>query len=371
MAAQRAATAESTDSAAPIQVDGQAHHGLTGYEHAQATAGNAEAWYHPGARAQAGRLSAKEPKPRLSRGGRWLVWGLRAVVWAALLLIGYRGVASIVTGFIRPAAPAGVSTASRNPGLTAGPDLTVTPGSFPVGLAQAYALAFTRAYLNLNPATAAQRAAVLTGFLPPGTDPQAGYNGLGIQTVDSVQVAGVTVLSAHSGIITVLASVNGRLEELAVPVYSARGGLVVPALPALLAAPTRIAPPVAATAADGAPPAGLGRFLPAFLRAFASGGQHLRAFLAPGTRVQGLGGIVGYGGVVSVTAPASSAAARVVLVTVRWRIVAPPARFSKVRPSGSSPGGFSMTYAVTVVRSGGGWRVRSVGGAAIPAGPGS
>jgi hypothetical protein len=296
---------------------------------------------------------------------------LRAVVWAVLLLIGYRGVASIVTGFIHPAAPARASTASRGPGLAAGPAPTVTERGFPVGLAQAYALAFARAYLSLNPATATQRAESLAGFLPPGTDPQAGYNGLGNQSVDSVQVAGVTVLSAHRGIVTVLASLNGRLEELAVPIYSARGGLVVSALPALLAAPPRIAPPVASAGAGGTAPAGLSRFLPAFFKAFAYGGPHLRALLAPGADVHGLGGVVGYGGLVSVSAPASSAAARVVFITVRWRIVSPPARFSKVRSSASSPGEFGMTYAVTVVRSGGGWRVRSVGAAAAPAGPAS
>ena len=31
-------------------------------------------------------------------GGRWLVWVFRVVVWAVLLLIGYRGVTAIMTG---------------------------------------------------------------------------------------------------------------------------------------------------------------------------------------------------------------------------------------------------------------------------------
>ena len=301
-----------------------------------------------------------------------MVWGLRAVVWAVLLLVGYRGVTSIVTSFTVPARQAAGSAASRNPGIPAGMPATLAVRGFPVGSAQAYALAFARAYLSLNPATSARRAAVLANFLPPGTDPQAGYNGLGIQTVDSVQVAGVTVLSAHRGIITLLASVNGRLEELAVPVYSARGGLVVSALPALLAAPPRIVPPTAPATTGAAPPAGLGRFLRGFFSAFAVGGQRLQGFLAQGARIQGLGGVVGYGGVVRVTAPASSAPARVVLVTVRWRIVPPsPARFSKVGWPARSSGEFGMTYAVTVIRSARGWSVRSVGGAAAPAGPGS
>src|SRR5579859_8077931 len=36
---------------------------------------------------------------RRGAGGRWLVWVLRAVVWVVLLLIGYRGIAAIVTSY--------------------------------------------------------------------------------------------------------------------------------------------------------------------------------------------------------------------------------------------------------------------------------
>src|SRR5215467_2311878 len=35
-------------------------------------------------------------------GGRWLVWVFRVVLWAVLLLIGYRGVAAIVMGYPGP-----------------------------------------------------------------------------------------------------------------------------------------------------------------------------------------------------------------------------------------------------------------------------
>ena len=31
-------------------------------------------------------------------GGRWMVWAFRAVVWAVLLIVGYRGVTGIVAG---------------------------------------------------------------------------------------------------------------------------------------------------------------------------------------------------------------------------------------------------------------------------------
>ena len=42
--------------------------------------------------------------PGAAPGGRWLVWLFRGVAWAVLLLIGYRGVAAIVTGETQSAA---------------------------------------------------------------------------------------------------------------------------------------------------------------------------------------------------------------------------------------------------------------------------
>src|SRR5216683_3253657 len=89
-------------------------------------------------------------------GGRWLVWTFRAVLWAVLLIIVYRGVTAIVTGETQRSAAtgAGVST---------------SPASrFPVTLANAYALQFGEVYLNFSPNTAGQRAAQLAGFLPTG-----------------------------------------------------------------------------------------------------------------------------------------------------------------------------------------------------------
>src|SRR6202023_82565 len=100
-------------------------------------------------------------------GGRWLVWAFRAVLWAALLVIVYRGVTAIVTGETQRSAAtgAGVSTSPAS--------------GFPVTLADAYALQFGEVYLNFSPNTAGQRAAQLAGFLPTGADSQLGWNGTG------------------------------------------------------------------------------------------------------------------------------------------------------------------------------------------------
>ena len=109
-------------------------------------------------------------------GGRWLVWTFRVVVWAVLLIIGYRGVMAIVLNETPP---------SHTPPAPA----TSTPG-FPVQEASAYAMQFGQVYLNASPATAGQRARELAPFLPPGTpDQQLGWNGGGSLNLQSEQVA--------------------------------------------------------------------------------------------------------------------------------------------------------------------------------------
>ena len=89
-------------------------------------------------------------------GGRWLLWPLRVVLWAILLIIAYRGVTAIV--FHQASAP----QAGR-----AGPGDS-TAGSFPVTLAEAYATEFGQVYLNFSPATQGQREQELAAFVPPG-----------------------------------------------------------------------------------------------------------------------------------------------------------------------------------------------------------
>src|SRR5215471_19767671 len=102
--------------------------------------------YDPGAGTQ---QAGNGKRPRSGSGwrgagGRWLVWTFRVVVWAVLLIIGYRGVMAIVLNETPPShtPPAHVAQAS----------------GFPVQLASAYALQFGAVYLSASPATASQRA---------------------------------------------------------------------------------------------------------------------------------------------------------------------------------------------------------------------
>jgi hypothetical protein len=293
--------------------------------------------------------------PRRGSGGRWLVWGLRIVVWAILLLIGYRGVAAIVTG------PGG----SGDRAIPVGQPIS----RFPVALAQAYTLAFGEAYLNFSPAKAATRASELAAFLPPGADPQLGWDGAGTQSLQFEQVAGVTVQDARHAVVTLLARVNGHLLELGVPIYSDGQGLVVSGQPALLPPPARVTPPAPPSfSTDPATETTLSRQLPAFFRAFASGDKlTLGRFLIAGAQVPGLDGAVTFSSIQQISVPASGGATRHIQVAVVWRLATPPAVGGG--PSvGSSPAQIQMTYAMTVIQRNGTWYVRSIGASAVLAG---
>jgi Conjugative transposon protein TcpC len=326
-----------------------------------------------------GMLPARPASTRRTQwggsGGRWLVWVLRAVIWAVVIIVGFRGVASIVT------------SARQSSGSASGGGGAASSNGFPASLAEAFALQFGQVYLNFSPATAGQRASDLTPFIPVGADPQFGWNGSGSQQLQSEQVASISVSSAHQATVTLLARVNSGLIELGVPIYSAQGGLVVSAEPALLPAPDRVGPPqVRAAASDPAAKTALATQLPGFFRAYASGDQQgLARFLAPGSAVTGLGGAVTFGAVSAIEVP-SGGATRRIAVSVIWELPAPPvsqrpagrrqrqsqssAASSSTTTPASQPPGLQMTYQMTVVRQHGAWYVRAIGpSAAQPGGP--
>ena len=296
-----------------------------------------------------------QPRSRRGAGGRWLVWGLRGLVWAVLLLIGYRGVVAIVTG---PTESSGTPA-----------PIKVSSAGFPVQLAQAYTLEFGEIYLNFSPATTVTRSVELAAFLPPGADPELGWDGAGTQTLQSEEVAGVAVQDAHHAIVTLLARVDERLVELGVPVYYASGGLVVSGDPALLAPPATVAPPAPPTfVSDSATQTALVSQLSPFFRAFASGDKvAIGRFLAPDAQVSGLDGAVAFSSILSIKAPAAGGAIRQITVTVLWRMPGTAAVIGGKSSVASAPAHLQMTYAMTVVRRSGSWYVRSIGAsAALP-----
>jgi Conjugative transposon protein TcpC len=310
----------------------------------------------PGNPAQPGRARRPATQWR-GAGGRWMVWAFRAVVWAILLIIGYRGVVAIVTK-PQPQAPASAGAAAGS------------PHGFPARLAEAYAMGFGEVYLNFSPATAAQRADQLAAYLPAGaTDPQLGWNGAGTQQLQSEQVVSTDVHSASYAVVTLLAQVNDKLIELGVPIYSAAGGLSVAGEPALIQGPAGASPPAAQSGpTDPATQAQLLTQLRAFFRAYGGGDEvTLGRFLAPGTTITGLSGAVSFGSITGINVPVGGAI-RHITISVEWRTVAPssPAKSSSVS---SASAGLEMTYQLTVVRQGGTWYVKAIAPSTQQLGP--
>jgi hypothetical protein len=284
-------------------------------------------------------------------GGRWLLWPMRIVLWAAILIIGYRGISAIVLNETP-------SSASSGNGAAAAP-----APSFPVALASAYALQFGQAYLNLSPNNAAQRARELAAFIPANVralQPQFGWNGAGTMQLESEQVAGVDVRSAHTAVVTILATVNGSLIEIGVPLYASGRGIVVSGEPAWLPTPPAVSPPHPAVASDPAAQSALASQLPAFFQAYAGGDQAaLNRFLTPGASVGGLGGAVSFGSIASITVPPGGAT-RDITVTVNWVL------YGQVSPAAPQ---LAATYDMSVIdKPGGRWYVREIRASTQPMG---
>jgi hypothetical protein len=243
--------------------------------------------------------------------GRWRLWPLRVALWSALLIIAYRGVTAIVfnqASMLQPgAAPVGPATAQ-----------------FPVALAEAYAAEFGQVYLNVSQAIQAQREQELAAFVPASVaaaDPDLGWNGAGQMQLQSEQVAGIAVQDPRQAVVTLLATVNGQLMELGVPVAASGGGLVISGEPAWLPAPQQASPSV--TPSRGSDPVAqreLMNELPAFFLAYASGDSGALNLLAfHGVSLTGLGGTVTFGSIASLQVPPGGIT-RQITVTVIWQV---------------------------------------------------
>jgi hypothetical protein len=218
---------------------------------------------------------------------------------------------------------------------------------------------FGAVYLNFAVATADQRAQELAAYLPAAVisaNPQLGWDGSGSLRLESEQVDGISVQDSAHAVVTILASVNGTLMQLGVPIYAANGGLVVSGEPAWLAAPPQASPPTpAAAASDPVAQSALNAQLPAFFQAYASGDSAtLNRFLAPGATVSGLGGALSYTGISNLYVPAGGAT-RHITATVVWQLSGSGA---------SGPAKLEMTYDMTVIDQAGKWYVHDIAASA-------
>jgi hypothetical protein len=245
-------------------------------------------------------------------GGRWLLWLLRVVLWVALLTVAYRGVTAIITQSGAPVAGGGgpIGSAGRQ---------------FPVTLAEAYAAEFGQAYLNFTPATQARRQQELAAFLPPSVaaaNPDLGWNGAGQMRLQSEQVAGIAVQDPRHAVVTLLATVNGQLMELGVPVIASGGGVVIAGEPAWLPAPQQVSPP--SPSRQGSDPLARSQLmseLPAFFEAYAaSDSTALGHFESRGVSLTGLGGAVSFYSITSLQVPPGGPT-RQITVTVIWQLL--------------------------------------------------
>ena len=264
-------------------------------------------------------------------GGRWRLWPLRAVLWAALIVIIFRGVTAIV-----------LDSTSTPVGSAAQP--TTAASQFPATLAEAYALQFGQAYLNFSPATQVQREQQLASFLPAGlatANPDLGWNGSGQAHLQSEQVAGISVQDAQHAVVNVLATVNGQLMELGIPIFAVGDHVVVSGQPAWLSAPQPISPPAPTSVSSD--PVALGELmneLPAFFQAYAKGdAAALNRFLVPGASLSGLGGSVAFDSIANLMVPRGGSA-RHISATVVWQVL------NQGNPTSTK---ISMTYGVSVV----------------------
>jgi hypothetical protein len=277
-------------------------------------------------------------------GGRWLLWPLRVVLWSALLIVAYRGVTGIVFSD---------AAASSGGGL---PAANAASAQFPVTLAEAYATEFGQAYLNFSPQTQAQREQELAAFVPASladANPDLGWNGSGELSLESEQVADISVQDPHHAVVTLLATVNGQLMELGVPIIASGGGMAVSGEPAWLPAPQQITVRPAVVRSDRAAQNALMNELPAFFQAYAGGDSAaLNRFLAPGASLTGLDGAVAFDSIASVDVPAGGMT-RQISVTVIWRLA------GQDDESGITK--LAMTYGMSVVElQSGKWYVKVV-----------
>jgi hypothetical protein len=284
-------------------------------------------------------------------GGRWLLWPLRVVLWAALLVIAFRGITAIV--FNQALAPAGGGT---GPASAAG-------AQFPVAVAEAYAAEFGRVYLSFSPQNQGQREQALAAFVPAGVsaaNPNLGWNGTGQLNLQALQVAGITVQDPRHAVVTLLVLVNGQLMRLGVPVAASGSGLVVSGEPAWLSAPPQISlPPAAPGRSDQVAQSQLMNELPAFFQAYASGDSAaLNRFGVRGVSLTGLGGAVTFDSIGALHVPPGGAT-RQITVTVIWQLPVQP---------GSAAGNLGVTsklkmpYSMSVVDlHSGKWYVKEIG----------
>ncbi|GLY84795.1 conjugal transfer protein [Actinoallomurus iriomotensis] len=277
-------------------------------------------------------------------GGRWWIYAGRVILWAFIIVVLVNGIRAPFERFTaQPSTPSAPS--SNKP-------------AFPQEAASSYALSFADVYLNYDPATAADRQRQLAQFIAPGVDPQLGWNNTGKSVLRSAHVSSVEAQDVNRAIVTLLVQANGKIFQLAVPVYAKDGALAISGRPATLPAPPRAALPPTNQDRDTALETELQEPLTGFFKAYASGDTaSLQRYSDP--PVTGLGNVFTFSALQEIDAPRGDANARTVNATVIWQ-VAP----GQPKTTGGS---LEQTYQLTMVKKDGNWYVTDIRGSTLPA----
>ncbi len=267
----------------------------------------------------------------------------RATLWAAVGLVLVRGVGDILADDPQPAAhPAPVRTSAAQ---------------FPDGEARAFAIAFARTYLTVDPSDergARRLAPFVSSSLSDQVAPSVSPRSPGAE-VAFATVAREVHLGESRALITVAVFLrNGGDRYLTVPVArDEAAGLVVYDLPALSAAPAAGAgDPPAVSELSGPDGAAVEDLAARFLRVYLHGGSRaeLAYLLAPGVHVAPMGRGLVVEAIEEVARLGALHPTRLqVAVTARVRESATRARYR-------------LRYRLAVERSDDRWQVTSVAG---------
>ncbi len=278
-------------------------------------------------------------------GGRWWIYVGRVILWACIIIVAVNGVRAVFERFTaKPVAPTTTQTTGKP--------------TFPEQQASSYALSFANVYLNYDPATAADRQKLLAQFIAPGVDPQLGWDNTGKSVLRSAQVSTVEAQDLNRAIVTLLVQANGKMFQLAVPVYAKDGTLAISGRPATLPPPTRASLPAADQDRDSALETELQEPLTGFFKAYASGdAAALRYYSDP--PVTGLANAFAFSALKEINAPRGADTSRTVNATVVWQV-------APVQNKGSG-GTLEQTYQLTMVKKDGNWYVTDIRGSTLPA----
>jgi hypothetical protein len=277
-------------------------------------------------------------------GGRWWIYVGRVILWACIIVILVNGIRAPFQRFTEKSTPS--APTSGKP-------------AFPQAAASAYALSFANVYLNYDPATAAERERQLAQFIAPGVDPQLGWDATGKSVLRTAQVSSVDAQDVNRAVVTLLVQANGKLFQLAVPVYAKDGAMAISGRPATLPPPPRAALPAANEDRDSALETALQEPLTGFFKAYAtSDTAALQRYSDPA--VTGLGNAFVFSALKEVIAPHGAANARTVDATVVWQVGPVQGK--------ASGGSLEQTYQLTMVKKDdNNWYVTDIRGSTLPA----